>query len=549
MQEILVHGKNTMKKFTFVRILASVFCFISLLYADMSLALTSDEALGILGSRSASFDDKTQAIHALNEDPAPYISSLFKALNKGELFFDKKSSALYIKAKDGSYLDIKNKLKFKGKKRNLKKVSINNSLRQELSLIIALNDLNNHNLSTKIRTQNAIDLIGQLDSSQTESITKLRDSALGEDEEFATALNYIIAAADLSNADPKIRNGAMRILEDFNSPVLINRFDDIAKNDPDVSNRLFAKKRTKELQNSQTINNCFETVFFGLSLGSVLVLAAIGLTVTFGVMGVINMAHGELMMIGAYTTYVIQQLMPGYPGIALLLSIPAAFMVSGLVGIAIERGVIRFLYGRPLETLLATFGISLLLQQAVRSIFTALNKNVVIPDFMSGSFKVNEFLILTYNRLYIIIFCLIVFFSLRYFLKKSTLGVQVRAVSQNRAMARNMGIHSDRVNALTFGLGSGIAGLAGVALSQLTNVGPNLGQNYIVDSFLVVVFGGSGNIFGTLAAGMTLGLCNKILEPISGAMLAKIIILVGVILFIQKRPRGLFPQRGRSVED
>ena len=223
-----------MKKYTFVRILASVFCFISLLYADMSLALTSDEALGILGSRSASFDDKTQAIHALNEDPAPYVGSLFKAMNKGELFFDKKSGALYIKAKDGSYLDIKSNLKFKGKQRNLKKVSINNSLRQDLSLIIALHDLNNHNLSTKIRTQKAIELVGQLDSSQTQAIEKLRDSAVGEDEEFATALNYIIAAADLTNSDPKIRNGAMRILEDFNSPVLINRFDDIAKNDPDI---------------------------------------------------------------------------------------------------------------------------------------------------------------------------------------------------------------------------------------------------------------------------------------------------------------------------
>ena len=185
----------------------------------------------------------------------------------------------------------------------------------------------------------------------------------------------------------------------------------------------------------------------------------------------------------------------------------------------------------------------------MRSIFTALNKNVVIPDFMSGSVKVNEFLFLTYNRLYIIIFCLVVFFSLRYFLQHSTLGVQVRAVSQNRAMARNMGVHSGRVNALTFGLGSAIAGLAGVALSQLTNVGPNLGQNYIVDSFLVVVFGGAGNIWGTLVAGMTLGIANKVIEPIYGAMLAKIIILVGVILFIQKRPRGLFPQHGRSVED
>ena len=291
-----------------------------------------------------------------------------------------------------------------------------------------------------------------------------------------------------------------------------------------------------------------ENLFFGLSLGSVLVLAAIGLAITFGVMGVINMAHGELIMLGAYTTYVIQQLLPDYIGASLFLSIPAAFVVSGLVGILIERSVIRFLYGRPLETLLATFGVSLILQQAVRSIFSPLNRAVETPSWMAGSLEINSVLALTLNRLYIIVFCLLVFTVLYLILKRTVLGLQVRAVSQNRSMARAMGVRSEWVDAMTFGLGSGIAGIAGVALSQLTNVGPNLGQSYIIDSFMVVVFGGVGNLWGTLVGGLGLGVANKFLEPWSGAVLAKILVLVLIILFIQKRPRGLFPQKGRAAE-
>jgi urea transport system permease protein len=290
-------------------------------------------------------------------------------------------------------------------------------------------------------------------------------------------------------------------------------------------------------------------LFFGLSLGSVLVLVAIGLAITFGVMGVINMAHGELMMLGAYTTYVVQTLMPGHIGLSILVAIPAAFLVSGSTGILIERTVIRFLYGRPLETLLATFGVSLILQQLVRSVFTALNREVQTPDWMSGNFQVNEALSITYNRLYIVIFTLVVFTILLLVLKRTRIGLDIRAVSQNRAMARAMGIRSEWVDAMTFGLGSGIAGVAGVALSQLTNVGPNLGQSYIVDSFMVVVFGGVGNLWGALVGGMSMGLVNKLLEPYSGAVLAKILVLVALILFIQRRPRGLFPQTGRSAEN
>jgi urea transport system permease protein len=305
----------------------------------------------------------------------------------------------------------------------------------------------------------------------------------------------------------------------------------------------------KEMRSEAKIYKLIENTFVGLSLGSVLLLTAVGLAITFGVMGVINMAHGEMMMLGAYTTYVIQLLMPNYIDYSIIVAIPAAFMVSGLVGIVIERGIIRHLYGRPLETLLATFGVSLILQQAVRSIFSPLNKSVTAPSWLSGSLEINGALSLTYNRLYIIAFSLIVLLLLVFLLKKTFVGLQMRAVTQNRAMANSMGIRTGWVDALTFGLGSGIAGIAGVALSQLTNVGPNLGQSYIIDSFMVVVFGGVGNLFGTFFAAMSLGVANKFLEPFAGAVLAKIFVLVFIILFIQWRPRGLFALKGRSVED
>jgi urea transport system permease protein len=229
-------------------------------------------------------------------------------------------------------------------------------------------------------------------------------------------------------------------------------------------------------------------------------------------------------------------------------AVPAAFLVAGLFGVVIERGVIRFLYGRPLETLLATFGISLILQQLVRTVFSPLNRAVATPAWMSGSLDVNRALSLTYNRLYVLVFSLLVFGALLLVLKKTALGLQVRAVAQNRPMAKAMGVRTEWVDAMTFGLGAGIAGVAGVALSQLTNVGPNLGQSYIVDSFMVVVFGGVGNLWGTLVGGLSLGVANKFLEPYAGAVLAKILLLVFIIVFIQKRPRGLFPQKGRAAE-
>ncbi len=301
----------------------------------------------------------------------------------------------------------------------------------------------------------------------------------------------------------------------------------------------------------QTIWTVLQGAFYGISLGSVLLLAAAGLAITFGVMGVINMAHGEMVMLGAYTTFVVQQAIranaPGLFGASLFIAIPAAFLVSGAVGVAIERLLIRYLYGRPLETLLATWGLSLVLQQAVRSIFGADNRNVGTPDWMSGGYQWGGVLITT-NRLTIIIFAILVLGVLMAVLRYTSLGLRMRAVTQNRRMAAAMGIRTPWVDAMTFGLGSGIAGMAGVALSQIDNVSPNLGQGYIIDSFMVVVFGGVGNLWGTVLGAMVLGIVNKFLEPFAGAVLGKIVVLVLLIVFIQRRPRGMFPLKGRAVE-
>jgi urea transport system permease protein len=315
-----------------------------------------------------------------------------------------------------------------------------------------------------------------------------------------------------------------------------------------------AKSAITAMANELAVWELAQNAWYGLSLGSVLLLAAIGLAITFGVMGVINMAHGEMVMIGAYVTFVIQELArttyAAYPGLleySLVIAVPAAFVIAGLIGIVIERGVIRFLYGRPLETLLATWGLSLIIQQAVRTTFGPSNREVSTPSWMSGTFEVGH-LNVTYNRLWIICFTLAVFVALLGMLRFTRLGLEMRAVTQNRAMAAAMGIRTARIDALTFGLGSGIAGIAGVALSQIDNVSPNLGQGYIIDSFMVVVFGGVGNLWGTLVGALSLGIANKFLEPVAGAVLGKIAILVLIILFIQKRPRGLFALKGRAVE-
>jgi urea transport system permease protein len=312
-----------------------------------------------------------------------------------------------------------------------------------------------------------------------------------------------------------------------------------------------AGKAAEGIRTRLALWSSIQNVWYGVSLGSVLLLAAIGLAITFGTMGVINMAHGEMVMLGAYTTYVVQDLIrtyaPGLFGASLLIALPLAFLVAGVVGILIERTVIRFLYGRPLETLLATWGLSLMLQQGVRTIFGPTNREVGTPAWMSGALEIGS-LSLTYNRIAIVVFAFSVFAVLLLVLRYTSLGLYVRAVTQNRRMAGSMGIPTSRIDALAFGLGSGVAGIAGVALSQIDNVSPNLGQSYIIDSFMVVVFGGVGSLWGTLVGAMTLGIANKLLEPYAGAVLGKIMLLIAIILFIQRRPRGLFALKGRAVE-
>jgi len=371
---------------------------------------------------------------------------------------------------------------------------------------------------------------------------------LETDPRVTDLLLTVRALARLNVDDPEQRIESIALLRGSLLSEVRVRLEATATRDDDPEVRDAARDALDSIESRIRFFRFTENLFFGLSAGSVLLLAAIGLAITFGVMGVINMAHGELIMIGAYTTWFIQTLIPEALSTSILLAIPAAFVVAGIVGIAMERGVIQFLYGRPLETLLATFGISLILQQAVRTMFSPLNRPVASPEWLSGSLYVNPILSLTWSRIYILVFAIMVFVALLLVMKKTSLGLKVRAVAQNRPMARALGVRTGWVDALTFGLGAGIAGVAGVALSQLTNVGPNMGQAYIIDSFMVVVFGGVGNLWGTLVGAMGLGMMTKFLEPHTGAVLAKILVLIFIILFIQRRPRGLFPKKGRAAE-
>jgi urea transport system permease protein len=424
-------------------------------------------------------------------------------------------------------------------RRDLDSIRVNNALRSQVEGILSVVDLSvaDH----RARRAAARHLLGRVDTVMAPLIKERLE--VEENSQVRDLLANALAIHQLEQGDI---NAIEQLSGSLNARVRAALNNAASGDDPAIA--AAAEKALASIEQKLKLNSAAETLYFGLSLGSVLVLAAIGLAITFGVMGVINMAHGELIMLGAYTTWGMQQLFPGQPGLALVLSIPAGFMVAALAGIIIERSVIQHLKGRPLETLLATFGISLILQQLVRTVISPLNRTVVTPEWMSGSIMINEALSLTLNRLYVIGFALVVFAGLMLIMRRTRLGLEVRAVTQNRAMARSMGIKATKVDIMTFALGSGVAGLAGVALSQITNVGPNLGQNYIIDSFMVVVFGGVGNLWGTLVAGLTLGTINQILEPWAGAVLAKIMVLVMIILFIQKRPKGLFPQKGRAAE-
>ena len=516
----------------------------SAVWSDTYFDQSMDKLLG------KNFKSVTQGIELLAQSNDERAEQVLQTLLAGDLYRLKKEKRLVTIQEERGKGYLVEDILVAGKtyevstKRKIKRVAINNTLRTKIKAAIAQIQLTDSNPDK--RSAAVISLFDVVDDNQIALFEKMYEQE--KNDRVRSLIASGIAIGNLKTGSVVEKIAAIKTLEDSLEPAVRNALQATADTEKDKSVIAAANKALGKID--QRIDNyaLMETLFFGLSLGSVLVLAAIGLAITFGVMGVINMAHGELIMLGAYTTYVIQLIMPNNIGASLFVAVPAAFLVSGLVGIAIERGVIRHLYGRPLETLLATFGLSLILQQAVRSIFSPLNRSVETPDWMSGALEINPVFSITYNRLYIIIFCLIVFAMLFFVLKKTTLGLKVRAVSQNRAMARAMGVRSEWVDALTFGLGSGVAGVAGVALSQLTNVGPNLGQAYIIDSFMVVVFGGVGNLWGTLVAGMSLGVANKVLEPMSGAVLAKILVLIFIILFIQKKPRGLFPQKGRGAE-
>ena len=540
----------------------AVLWLVVILFAGSVKAQTATPAPGeafataVAGLAAESFPDKAAAVIALTELKHPNGRAVLAALLDGKLYVRNADHKVFITDGGEISLALTDPLTLKaagsGAADDYARITTNNSLRKALRSAVAMFALSDPDADVRLGAVR--DMLRSIDA---ENVALLRASIDKEtDDDVKQAMREGLALADLDSSDADTRLAALQSLTHSLSPDVYNRLttmvaaaEDGSFPEPDERVRTTAREVISAISSSRQIYSTFETLFFGLSLGSVLVLAAIGLAITFGVMGVINMAHGELIMLGAYCVYGIQYWFPSLNQVSVLVAIPVAFLVSGLVGVLIERGIVRFLYGRPLETLLATFGVSLFLQQVVRDGVSANNVPVVTPEWMSGSLQINDALSLTYNRLYVFLFMIIVFAVLQLVMKKTTLGLKVRAVAQNRNMAKAMGVRTQWVDAMTFGLGSGIAGVAGVALSQLTNVGPNLGQNYIIDSFMVVVFGGVGNLWGTLVSGLSLGIVNKVLEPWAGAVLAQVFVLVALIFFIQRRPRGLFPQKGRAAEN
>jgi urea transport system permease protein len=514
-------------------------------------AQTHDFSVLVDALAPGSFSDREAAIGALAATGEERVPAILAALGEGDLYARKTDGKVVIAAKSGAGFKITDAATGEdageAAKAELEKVKVNNGLRRAIRTAIGKMTL----LSPDRRTR----------LSAAQSVMKNGDPAMLEllDEAIAAETDPLIRATmDAARAVIMLRTDAT-LAEKRAAIATI-----AARGNRDAQTVLTAALTSSPEELKPAIQNGIETisrnlalwdvgqnVWYGLSLGSVLLLAAIGLAITFGVMGVINMAHGEMVMIGAYTTFVVQEVIrQNFPGLfdwSLAIAIPSAFVITALVGIGIERGIIRWLYGRPLETLLATWGLSLIIQQSIRTMFGPTNRMVGNPSWMSGSFNVGE-IVITWSRMWIVLFAGVVFVILLLVLKRTALGLQMRAVTQNRRMASAMGIRTPFVDAMTFGLGSGIAGMAGVALSQIDNVSPNLGQGYIIDSFMVVVFGGVGNLWGTLVGALTLGIANKFLEPYAGAVLAKILILVLIILFIQRRPRGLFALKGRAVE-
>ncbi|EHD21353.1 MULTISPECIES: urea ABC transporter permease subunit UrtB [Brenneria] len=431
-----------------------------------------------------------------------------------------------------------------------KKLFMNNRLRVLIGSALASHQLVSDDAAVRLRAARML----QNDAVAEQLPLLTQRLAAEQDSDVSAALKIAIAGLQLTDANPQVRLNAVKQLGETGDPQMQARLQQLTQpeNEPDAGVRSAALAGLKNIKQSLILGDLLGQAFTGLSLGSILLLAALGLAITYGLLGVINMAHGEMLMLGAYSTWLVQSLFqrlaPEWLAYYPLLALPVAFFITAAIGMALERTIIRHLYGRPLETLLATWGISLMLIQLVRVLFGAQNLEVANPAWLSGGLQVLPNLVLPYNRIAVILFVMGVLLLTWLLLNKTRLGLNVRAVTQNRAMADCCGVPTGRVDMLAFGLGSGIAGLGGVALSQLGNVGPELGQSYIIDSFLVVVLGGVGQLAGTVVAAFGLGILNKVLEPQIGAVLGKILILILIVLFIQRRPQGLFALKGRVID-
>ncbi len=521
------------------------------MFASPAFAQTGDIAAMVNALGQGGFSDREQAINALVATGDQRVPPILQGLSDGTLYVRKSDSKVLFAVKAGSDFALTDPLDGSSlgtaASADVDKIKVNNGLRTKIRTAIGTMTLLSPDRDIRLSAAQSI-----LKNADPTMLDLLDEALAAETDPQIKSTMELARAVIVLKTDATIeekRAAVKTIIAQGNraaQTVLINTLATA----PDELKPMI-QTGIDTIGSSLAIWDVAQNLLYGISLSSVLLLAAIGLAITFGVMGVINMAHGEMVMLGAYTTYVVQnvieQVAPGLMEYSLAFAVPAAFLFTGLVGVGIERSIIRWLYGRPLETLLATWGLSLILQQVVRTIFGPTNKLVTPPSWMSGTFDVGN-LSFTWNRLWIIVFSIAVFAVLQIILKRTSLGLQMRAVTANRRMASSMGIRTPFVDAMTFGLGSGIAGMAGVALSQIDNVSPNLGQGYIIDSFMVVVFGGVGNLWGTLVGAVTLGVANKFLEPYAGAVLAKIAILVLIILFIQRRPRGLFALKGRAIE-
>ena len=513
------------------------------LAAPSAWALTTEEAYAISAGDN---DDRVAALRAVVAKGDPALPAFLQALADDTVKVA--GNRAYIVYGD----DVKDAVTGEPAKlpEGAEDVVNNNRMGSEIEAALAIGKLTSADRDERAAAIEA--LSSAADESQLATIDKAL--AAESDAQLLKQLKTVRSKALLNSQDPGRRLEAVKALGADASPesrsLLMERMNDGAETDATVKGALQAA--IDAVNRKLAWGEHAGVLFTGISLGSILLLAALGLAITYGLMGVINMAHGELMMIGAYATFAVQNVFRAYFPEAfdwyILLAVPASFLAAALVGAVLERSVFRFLYGRPLETLLASWGLSLILMQAVRTVFGAQNVQVENPSWMSGGFDVLSNLTLPYNRLVIIAFAAAVLIGMTLLINKTRMGLFVRSVTQNRPMASCMGVNTARVDTMAFSLGAGIAGLAGCALSQIGNVGPDLGQNYIVDSFLVVVTGGVGQIAGTVYAALGLGMVNKLLEGWSGAVLAKIMVLVIVVIFIQKRPQGLFAMKGRSAE-